>query len=78
MKKLVAHWPDVLLVTGSLVNGQVRAYDLLRMFGRGMTFGSSAGARRPRLRWARADDDGLTTSATSHQGSAVLPPGSMP
>jgi TnpA family transposase len=28
------HWPDMLRVAGSLVTGQVRAYDLLRMFGR--------------------------------------------
>ncbi len=32
--KVVTHWPDMLRVAGSLVTGQVRAYDLLRMFGR--------------------------------------------
>ena len=31
---MVTHWPDMLRVAGSLVTGQVRAYDLLRMFGR--------------------------------------------
>jgi TnpA family transposase len=31
---VLTHWPDMLRVTGSLVTGQVRAYDLLRMFGR--------------------------------------------
>ncbi|MER6599727.1 Tn3 family transposase [Streptomyces parvus] len=34
LNKVVTHWPDMLRVTGSLVTGQVRAYDLLRMFGR--------------------------------------------
>ncbi|MCW2880550.1 MAG: sle, partial [Sphaerisporangium sp.] len=32
--KVTVHWPDMLRVAGSLVTGQVRAYDLLRMFGR--------------------------------------------
>jgi TnpA family transposase len=32
--KVATHWPDMLRVAGSLVTGQVRAYDLLRMFGR--------------------------------------------
>lgn len=32
--KVVTHWPDMLRVAGSLVTGQVRAYDPLRMFGR--------------------------------------------
>jgi TnpA family transposase len=31
---MVTHWPDMLRVAGSLVTGQVRAHDLLRMFGR--------------------------------------------
>lgn len=43
LTKVTTHWPDMLRVTGSLVSGQVRAYDLLRMFGRE--------GRRPR--WAR-------------------------
>ncbi len=34
LTKVSTHWPDMLRVTGSLVTGQVRAYDLLRMFGR--------------------------------------------
>ncbi len=34
LAKVVMHWPDMLRVAGSLVTGQVRAYDLLRMFGR--------------------------------------------
>ena len=34
LTKVTTHWPDMLRVTGSLVTGQVRAYDLLRMFGR--------------------------------------------
>lgn len=34
LTKVVTHWPDMLRVAGSLVTGQVRAYDLLRMFGR--------------------------------------------
>ncbi|MFF9870137.1 Tn3 family transposase [Streptomyces sp. NPDC013953] len=34
LNKVVTHWPDMLRVTGSMVTGQVRAYDLLRMFGR--------------------------------------------
>jgi TnpA family transposase len=32
--KVTAQWPDMMRVAGSLVTGQVRAYDLLRMFGR--------------------------------------------
>jgi TnpA family transposase len=32
--KLETHWPDMLRVAGSLITNQVRAYDLLRMFGR--------------------------------------------
>ncbi|GGU16887.1 hypothetical protein GCM10010259_04200 [Streptomyces daghestanicus] len=31
--KVITHWPDMLKVAGSLVTNQVRAYDLLRMFG---------------------------------------------
>lgn len=34
LTRVTTHWPDMLRVTGSLVTGQVRAYDLLRMFGR--------------------------------------------
>ena len=34
LNKVITHWPDMLKVTGSLVTDQVRAYDLLRMFGR--------------------------------------------
>jgi TnpA family transposase len=34
LNKVTMHWPDMLRVAGSLVTGQVRAYDLLRMFGR--------------------------------------------
>lgn len=34
LNKVTAHWPDMLRGTGSLVTGQVRAYALLRMFGR--------------------------------------------
>ncbi|MFF4795559.1 Tn3 family transposase [Streptomyces sp. NPDC001276] len=34
LNKVITHWPDILRVVGSLVTGQVRAYDLLRMFGR--------------------------------------------
>jgi TnpA family transposase len=34
LNKLITHWPDMLRVAGSLVTNQVRAYDLLRMFGR--------------------------------------------
>ena len=32
--KIATQWPDMLRVAGSLVTDQVRAYDLLRMFGR--------------------------------------------
>jgi TnpA family transposase len=32
--KISTQWPDMLRVAGSLVTNQVRAYDLLRMFGR--------------------------------------------
>ena len=32
--KVITWWPDMLRVAGSLVTSQVRAYDLLRMFGR--------------------------------------------
>jgi TnpA family transposase len=32
--KVITHWPDMLKVAGSLVTNQVRAHDLLRMFGR--------------------------------------------
>jgi hypothetical protein len=34
LNKVIIHWPDMLKVAGSLVTNQVRAYDLLRMFGR--------------------------------------------
>lgn len=34
VKKIPTAWPDMLRVAGSLVTNQVRAYDLLRMFGR--------------------------------------------
>jgi hypothetical protein len=34
LNKVITHWPDMLRVAGSLVTGQVRTYDLLRMFGR--------------------------------------------
>ncbi|MFJ7271998.1 Tn3 family transposase [Streptomyces sp. NPDC099050] len=34
LNKVITHWPDMLRVAGSLVTNQVRAYDLLRMFGR--------------------------------------------
>ncbi|OPC77682.1 Tn3 family transposase [Embleya scabrispora] len=34
MKRIVTWWPDMQRVAGSLVTNQVRAYDLLRMFGR--------------------------------------------
>lgn len=34
LNKVITHWPDMLKVAGSLVTNQIRAYDLLRMFGR--------------------------------------------
>ncbi len=34
LDKAITHWPDMLKVAGSRVTNQVRAYDLLRMFGR--------------------------------------------
>lgn len=34
LNKVITHWPNMLKVAGSLVTDQVRAYDLLRMFGR--------------------------------------------
>lgn len=34
LAKVTVHWPDMLRVADSLVTGQVRAYDLLQMFGR--------------------------------------------
>jgi Tn3 transposase DDE domain len=34
LNKITTWWPDMLRVAGSLVTNQVRAYDLLRMFGR--------------------------------------------
>nr|WP_301184542.1 Tn3 family transposase [Streptomyces niphimycinicus] len=34
LNKVITHWPDMLKVAGSLVTNQLRAYDLLRMFGR--------------------------------------------
>nr|BEK69259.1 hypothetical protein KPHV_64860 [Kitasatospora purpeofusca] len=34
LKKIREQWPDMLRVAGSLITNQVRAYDLLRMFGR--------------------------------------------
>lgn len=33
LNKVITRWPDMLRVAGSLVTGQVRAYDLLRTFG---------------------------------------------
>ncbi|MET8422069.1 Tn3 family transposase [Streptomyces sp. NPDC005134] len=34
LKRITTHWPDMLCVAGALITNQVRAYDLLRMFGR--------------------------------------------
>lgn len=34
LRRIETHWPDMLRVAGSLITNQVRAYDLLRMFGR--------------------------------------------
>lgn len=34
LRKITTQWPDMLRVAGPLVTSQVRAYDLLRMFGR--------------------------------------------
>jgi TnpA family transposase len=34
LDKVITHWPDMLRVAGSLITNQVRAYDLLRVFGR--------------------------------------------
>ncbi|WP_035952069.1 Tn3 family transposase [Parafrankia sp. EUN1f] len=34
LRRILDHWPDLLRVAGSLVTGQVRAYDVLRMLGR--------------------------------------------
>ncbi|MFI6704526.1 Tn3 family transposase [Streptomyces sp. NPDC050509] len=34
LNRVITQWPDMLRVAGSLVTNQVRAYDLLRMFGR--------------------------------------------
>jgi Tn3 transposase DDE domain len=34
LKRIVTHWPDMLRVGGSLITNQMRAYVLLRMFGR--------------------------------------------
>jgi hypothetical protein len=34
LDKVITHWPDMLWVAGSLITNQVRAYDLLRVFGR--------------------------------------------
>jgi hypothetical protein len=33
LNKVITHWPEMLKAAGSLVTNQVRAYDLLRMFG---------------------------------------------
>ena len=47
--KIATQWPDMLRVAGSLVTNQVRAYDLLRMFGRdGHRTPLRAGVRRVR------------------------------
>lgn len=34
LDKVITHWPDMLRVAGSLITNQVRAYDLMRVFGR--------------------------------------------
>jgi TnpA family transposase len=34
LDRIRAHWPDMLRVAGSLITGQVRAYDLIRMISR--------------------------------------------
>jgi TnpA family transposase len=34
LKRIATHWPDMLRVAGSLISNQVRAHELLRMFGR--------------------------------------------
>ena len=34
LERIRAHWPDMLRVAGSLITGQVRAYDLIRMMSR--------------------------------------------
>jgi TnpA family transposase len=54
LQRIVTHWPDMLRVAGSLITNQVRAYDLLRMFGReghptplGPRSPSTAGSARP-------------------------------
>jgi TnpA family transposase len=54
VKKVLTAWPDMLLVAGSLVTNQGRAYDLLRMFGReghptplGQAFAEYGGSPRP-------------------------------
>ncbi len=54
LKRIETHWPDMLRVAGSLITNQVRAYDLLRMFGRegrptplGRRSRSTGGSTRP-------------------------------
>ena len=34
LDRIAAHWPDMLRVAGSLITGQLRAYDLIRMISR--------------------------------------------
>ncbi|GGW59121.1 hypothetical protein GCM10010381_50480 [Streptomyces xantholiticus] len=54
LNKVITHWPDMLKVADSLVTNHVRAYDLLRMFGRdgrptplGRRSRSTGGSPRP-------------------------------
>lgn len=54
LKRIATHWPGMLRVAGSLITNQVRAYDLLRMFGReghptrsALRSPSTAGPTRP-------------------------------
>nr|WP_241911333.1 Tn3 family transposase [Streptomyces sp. DH-12] len=58
LKRIETHWPDMLRVAGSLITNQVRAYDLLRMFGReghptplGRRSRSTAGSTGPCTCW---------------------------
>ncbi|MGP4001435.1 Tn3 family transposase [Streptomyces sp. 8N706] len=74
LNKVITHWPDMLREAGSLVTYQVRAYHLLRMFGReGHPTLPGAGVRR-----VRADRQDRAPAAGGRPGRRHLPAADEP
>ncbi|CAM5348486.1 hypothetical protein SBADM41S_10337 [Streptomyces badius] len=74
LNKVITHWPDMLKVAGSLVTNQVRAYDLLRMFGRD---GRPHSARAAFAEYGRIARN-RAPAAGSRPGRRHLPPADEP